>query len=74
MEIDRKIKVEGPNMMMKKSRKSEAGGPKIEKNGGRGCLPKSKKHEVGKNRGGAEIVDFCGKWEPRWSPKTKKNR
>ena len=39
--------------MIKKSRKSEAGGPKDEKNGDRGCRQEAAKREVEKNRGGA---------------------
>ena len=41
----------GPKMM-KKSRKSEPGGQKIEENWDQGCLPEATKHEVAKKWGG----------------------
>ena len=50
MQIDEKIK-KGGQKMIEKSRKLEAGRPKIEENWDRGCLQESKKREVGKNRG-----------------------
>ena len=50
MQIDEKIKKEGQKIN-EKSRKLKFGGPQIEETGDRGCLQKSKKREVGKNRG-----------------------
>ena len=67
-----------PNMI-KKSRKSESGSPKIEENGDRGCLEATRERGIGKKCRFclpvvSLFVDFGGKWEPRWQPKSIKNR
>ena len=65
--------------MIKKSRKSESGSPKIEKKGDRGCLEATRERGIGKKCRFclpvvSLFVDFGGKWEPRWQPKSIKNR